>query len=78
MALGGSWQSPMRLSAVELGPFKVSCTNIPNRRRKFSSVETRAASCAIFEPPEPNLFLDSPVILTPGLAYSIQRSARGG
>lgn len=53
MALGGSWQSPMRLSAVELAPSKVSRTNTANRRRKFSSVETRPASCAIFEPTEP-------------------------
>jgi hypothetical protein len=31
MTHGASRQSPKRLSAVELGPFKVSCTNVPNR-----------------------------------------------
>ena len=77
MALGGSWQSPMRLSAVELGPSKVSRSNIPGRKRKHLSADNRAASCAVFEPSEPNHFFGFISNLTPGVAYSIQRSARG-
>jgi hypothetical protein len=35
MTHGGSCQSPKRLSAVELGPPKVSSTNVPNRSHEF-------------------------------------------
>jgi hypothetical protein len=59
MTHGGSCQSPKRLSAVELGPPKVSSTNVPNRSHEFYYRDSRYG---------PDFSLGSAVVFTPGLA----------
>ena len=76
MAHGGSWQGPMRLSAMELGPFKVTRTNIP--RRRFLSVETRVAGCLFSRAIRTEPFFGLPGHFLSRISYSMQRCHRGG
>jgi len=78
MAHGGSWPSPMRLSAVELQPSKGIRTNIPNRRRKFLSVEARVASYSFTRTMRTEAFFAPSGHFHSMNRDSIQRSHRGG
>jgi hypothetical protein len=76
MAHGGSWQGLMRLSAMELGPFKVTRTNIP--RRRFLSVETRVGANSLTRTICNGRFIGRSGHIHSRISYSMQRSHRGG
>ena len=76
MTHGGRWQGPMRLSAMELEPFKVTRTNIP--RRNLLSDETGVGASFLTRTICNGPFFGRSSHIHSRLNYSMQRSHRGG